>query len=1149
MKLYSPFSPELPQQPHERLRWGQLHGAALSLAISSTAVLHQKPIIVVTQDISTANRLELELQFFSADLPVFVFPDWEMLPYDHFSPHQDIISSRLLTLQQLPLLTHGITIVSVNTLMHYLLPHEFIDAHSFVLDKGQTLTLDAFRLRLTKAGYRSVSQVMEHGEYAVRGSIIDLFPMGSPLPYRIDLFDNEVDSIRTFDTDTQRTIENITHIRLLPAREFPLSEEAITRFRQAWRNHFPGNPAQSAVYQNISQGKNAPGIEYYLPLFYESMQTLFDYFPKNSLIIRLGDTTASCETFWQEAHHRYEQLRYDITRPLLPPNELFLTTEKLFGSMKAFPQIHAQEAAIEEKAGHFNFTSTTLPKLAIDHHATQPLHALQAWLLTAKERVLFCVETAGRREVLLDLLKELSINPKPVSSWQEFLNRQDPINIAIAALESGMILTEEHIALIAEPQLYGQQVIQRRLRKHRELDPEAIIRDLTELNIGAAVVHLDYGVGRYLGLQVIKTGDIESEYLMLEYADNAKLYVPVSSLHLISRYSGAELENAPLNRLGSPHWEKAKRKAAEKIRDVAAELLNIYASRAAKKGFTFSKPEHHYAAFAQGFVFEETPDQERAILQVIDDMTSGKMMDRLVCGDVGFGKTEVAMRAAFIAVQSSKQVAILVPTTLLAEQHLHTCQDRFANWPIRVEAISRFRSKKEQDKIIHDLALGKIDIIIGTHKLLQSSVKFKSLGLLIVDEEHRFGVRQKERIKSMHSEIDMLALTATPIPRTLNMSLNGIRDLSIIATPPSRRLSIKTFVHEFDKSLVREAVLREILRGGQVYFLHNEVQTIEKMLRELQELIPEAKILIAHGQMAEHELERIMTDFYHLRFNVLLSTTIIESGIDIPTANTILINRADKFGLAQLHQLRGRVGRSHHQAYAYLLTPPKDSLSADAIKRLDAISSLEDLGAGFTLATHDLEIRGAGELLGENQSGHIQEIGFSLYMELLDQTVNALKSGKIPNLDKPFNHSTEIDLHLPSFIPEHYVHDVHTRLILYKRIANCKNQTQLQDLQVEMIDRFGLLPEQAQNLFYITLLKLKAQQLGIRKIDAGSQYGTFEFNPEPNIDPAAIIKLIQLRPKEYQLIGSEKLRFNIAGNNIESKKKAVETLLSGLQNQ
>lgn len=1145
---FSPLKPKLPLHADECLHWGQLNGAASALAIASAAQQSQQLITIITPDMLTATRLQHELHFFAdKNIPILTFPDWETLPYDSFSPHQDIISQRLLTLYQLPNLQKGILILPISTLITRIAPRGYIEANSFVLAKGDKLEIDSFRKRLESHGYRCVAQVMEHGEFAVRGSILDLYPMGSQLPYRIDLFDNEVDSIRTFDVETQRSLDNIEKVNLLPAREFPVTEEAIARFRQNWRAKFSGNPANAPVYQSISQGESAPGIEYFLPLFFETTATLLDYLPQQSVLIRYGDLHATCESFWTEIKERYEQLRYDVTRPLLPPQEIFLITDQVFADLKKFPQVQIHQEILPEKAANINFDTLALPDLSIDRKATTPLGKLDFFIkqsLTEKKCVLLTAESLGRRETLTELLKSISIRPTEISSWQEFLNGKITIAISIGILEEGLLLQDPNIALIPEASLFGQQVMQRRLRKQTAQDPDAIIRDLTELSIGAAVVHIDHGVGLYKGLQIIKTGDLEAEYLMLEYADQSKLYVPVSSLHLISRYTGMDPEHVSLHSLSSKQWEKEKRKAAEKIRDVAAELLEIYARRAAKTGYAFTNPKEDYQTFANAFPFEETPDQEQAINAVVTDLTSPKIMDRLICGDVGFGKTEVAMRAAFVAAQNGKQVIVLVPTTLLAEQHYQNFKDRFANWPVKIAVISRFHTDKTQNKVLEDIQAGNIDIIIGTHKLLQPGIKFKNLGLLIIDEEHRFGVQQKERIKALRSEVDILTLTATPIPRTLNMALASMRDLSLIATPPARRLAVKTFVREYNTSLIREAIMREIMRGGQVYFLHNDVATIEKTARELSELVPEARIAIGHGQMPERSLSQVMTDFYHQRFNVLVCTTIVESGIDVPTANTIIMNRADRFGLAQLHQLRGRVGRSHHQAYAYLLIPSRKTVTADALKRLDAIESLENLGAGFMLATHDLEIRGAGELLGEEQSGHIQAIGFSLYMELLDQAVNSLKAGKEPNLDKPFHHGAEIDLHIPALIPETWIGDVHTRLTLYKRIANAKNNEELRELQVEMIDRFGLLPEQTKNLFRITELKLQAEKLGIRKIDANIKGGRIEFDTEPKISLQQLIKLIQTKPDKYKLDSSQRLHFVAQTDKTGERIEEVERLLN-----
>lgn len=1144
------FNPPLPKKLGDKLRFGNLQGDSLALAIGQVAKQNHHPVLVVTADNLAASRLESALNFFAPELEVLSFPDWETLPYDQFSPHQDIVSQRLLALSRLPTLSQGILLVPITTLMQRISPRSYLAGSTFMFQRGDKINLDAMRKQLEQGGYRCVSQAMEHGEFAVRGSILDLFPTGSDVPYRIDLFDDEIDSIRTFDPETQRSIETINKIDLLPAREFPITDTAITHFRQKWREKFSGNPLSCPMYQDVSQGFCPPGVEYYLPWFFETTQLLLDYLPVDSLILQVGDIYQGAEYFWRELDERYEQCRYDVERPILSPTELYKPVNELFEILNQFAQIYLQHEVIEESAGRFNFPTQALPDITIDHKLEQPLAKLKKFLLEmsgeTQRRVLFCTESAGRRESLLELLKTIGVVPQVCASWQEFLSENHFLNIVVAPLEEGVFLHKPSLAIVAEPQLFGQQIMQRRRRKSKAFDSDAIVRNLAELTVGSPVVHIDHGVGRYTGLQTLSVGEHQTEFLTLEYANNDKLYVPVASLHLISRYSGVDLEHAPLHRLGTEQWEKAKRKAAEQAKDAAAELLDIYARRAANKGYVFTQPDLSYQKFAAAFPFEETPDQQQAIEQVVADMTSEKTMDRLICGDVGFGKTEVAMRAAFLAVQDGKQVAILVPTTLLAQQHYQNFRDRFADWPVNIEMVSRFRSAQEQKVILEKLKDGKVDILIGTHKLIQKNIDFKNLGLLIIDEEHRFGVQQKEKLKSLRSEVDILTLTATPIPRTLNMAMSGLRELSIIATPPAKRLSIKTFVRERNSSLMREAIMRELLRGGQIYFLHNEVETIEKTAREIMELVPEARVAIAHGQMRERELERVMADFYHQRFNVLVCTTIIETGIDVPTANTIIINRADKFGLAQLHQLRGRVGRSHHQAYAYLMTPHPKLITSDAVKRLDAIASLEDLGVGFTLATHDLEIRGAGEFLGEEQSGNMQAIGFSLYMELLEHAVKALKSGKDPILFQPLRSGTEVDLQITALIPESYLPDVHTRLVLYKRIANAKVLDELKELQVEMIDRFGLLPEVTKNLFRMTEIKLKAQLLGVKKIDAGPQGGRIDFTEQPDIDPIVIIQLIQQQPKHYKLDGPTRLRFSFPQQNIEDRFKNVEEVLERL---
>ncbi len=1124
--------------------WGNLPGAALSLAIAEAASNAKRFTLLLTADSQSAERLQEELAFFAPELPVLHFPDWETLPYDLFSPHQDIVSQRIATLYQLPELSHGVLVVPITTALHRLAPKRFLLGSSLVLDVGQKLDVEQMRLRLEAAGYRCVDTVYEHGEFAVRGALIDLFPMGSALPYRIDLFDDEIETLRTFDPENQRSIDKVESIRLLPAREFPLKKEAVTGFRARFRERFDVDFRRCPIYQDLSTGITPAGIEYYLPLFYEETATLFDYLPEDSQVFSLPGIEQAAEQFWNDVRNRYEERRVDPERPLLPPAELFMPVEDCFARLKLWPRVVASQQDVEPGIGRERFPAQALPELAIESKASEPLGKLRQFLDGFPGRVLFTAESAGRREVLLELLARLKLRPQEVEGWDGFLASEERLAIAIAPLDEGLLLDE--VALVAESPLFGQRVMQRRRREKSRDGGDNVIKNLTELREGAPVVHIDHGVGRYQGLVTLEIEGQAQEFLLLQYADEAKLYVPVASLHLIARYTGSDDALAPLHKLGSETWQKAKRKAAEQVRDVAAELLDIYARRAARQGYAFKDPQVDYETFAAGFPFEETPDQQAAIDAVREDLLSVKPMDRLVCGDVGFGKTEVAMRAAFIAVHGGKQVAVLVPTTLLAQQHYNSFRDRFADWPVRVEVMSRFKSAKEVQNAITELADGKIDILIGTHKLLQDDVKFSNLGLVIIDEEHRFGVRQKEQLKALRSEVDILTLTATPIPRTLNMSIAGMRDLSIIATPPARRLSVRTFVMEANNPTIKEALLRELLRGGQVYYLHNDVKTIEKCAADLQALVPEARIAIGHGQMRERDLEQVMSDFYHKRFNVLVASTIIETGIDVPSANTIIIERADKFGLAQLHQLRGRVGRSHHQAYAYLLTPPRKAMTDDAQKRLEAIANAQDLGAGFVLATHDLEIRGAGELLGEGQSGQIQAVGFTLYMEMLERAVKAIRKGEQPNLEQPLGGGPEINLRLPALIPEDYLPDVHARLILYKRIANAADEDGLKELQVEMIDRFGLLPEPTKNLVRLTLLKLQAEKLGITKIDAGPQGGRIEFSADTSVDPMVLIKLIQSQPNRYKFEGATLFKFQVPMERPEERFNTLEALLERL---
>ncbi len=1148
MDTHSLFEPPHNDKAGNRQRWGNLYGSAQSLSVANTVTgsgqASGQLTVLISNDTASALRFEQELTFYGRELEVVHFPDWETLPYDSFSPHQDIISERLTTLHKLSQMDKGLLVVPVSTLMHRLLPSQYLQAHSLQISIGQRFDINAMRLQLEANGYHCVNTVYEHGEFALRGAIMDIFPMGSKLPFRVDLLDDEVDTLRTFDPESQRTVEQVSSIDLLPGKEFPLDEQGIKRFRNQWHDQFNVDHRHCPIYQDVSQGIAPAGIEYYLPLFFEQTSTLFDFLPSNCLIVTTEGLEGAADQFWRELHGRFEDRNIDPQRPLLKPQQLFISSEQLFSQLKKYPRVLLHREALEQRVGTVNFDSTAPPFLTIDNKSETPLAELKQLITNSESRILFCAESAGRRETLIELLQRHSINPAIVDSWQQFANNDEPLAITIAPLETG--LATKDMIVIAEPQLFGQQVLQTRRRRKTQDNSDAVIKNLTELRMGAPVVHLDHGVGRYRGLQEIAVDDQDTEFLTLEYADGAKLYVPVSSLHLISRYSGADEDSAPLHKLGSDQWQKARRKAAEKIRDVAAELLNIYAKRAARPGQTFTHPGQAYEKFAAGFPFEETPDQESAIAAVLKDMQTDSATDRLVCGDVGFGKTEVAMRAAFVAVHNSKQVAILVPTTLLAQQHYESFKDRFADWPVNIEVLSRFRTTKEQEKVLTQVADGKVDILVGTHKLLQNDVKYQNLGLVIIDEEHRFGVRQKEQLKSLRAEVDILTLTATPIPRTLNMAMSGMRDLSIIATPPARRLSVKTFVRQWDKGVIKEAVMREILRGGQVYCLHNDVKTIEQTARELQELIPEVRIGIGHGQMRERQLEQVMSDFYHKRFNLLLCTTIIETGIDVPSANTIIINRADKFGLAQLHQLRGRVGRSHHQAYAYLLTPGKKNMTGDAQKRLEAICQAEDLGSGFTLATHDLEIRGAGELLGDDQSGQIHNIGFTLYMEMLERAVNAIKEGKEPDIDDNVSPASEINLRLPALIPDDYLPDVHSRLILYKRIANAESNHDLRELQVEMIDRFGLLPYQVKNLFRATQLKLKAQSIGISKVEASANGGKLQFADSTQVEPMTLVQLVQSQSATYQLVGATALRFNSELDDTEQRFDFVDRLLDTL---
>ncbi|AVT58352.1 transcription-repair coupling factor [Pectobacterium versatile] len=1113
----------LPPKAGEQRLLGQLTGAACAVECAEIIERHAGLVVLIAPDMQNALRLRDEIQQFT-DQHVTTLPDWETLPYDSFSPHQEIISTRLSTLYQLPNMTRGVLILPVNTLMQRVCPHSFLHGHALVLKKGQRLSRDKLRSQLEQAGYRSVDQVMEHGEYATRGALLDLFPMGSEEPYRIDFFDDEIDSLRLFDVDTQRTLNEVPHINLLPAHEFPTDKTAIELFRSQWREQFEVRRDAEHIYQQVSKGVWPAGIEYWQPLFFsEPLPSLFSYFPNNTLLVNTGNLEQSAERFWQDIQQRFESRRVDPMRPLLQSDSLWLRVDGLFTELKAWPRVQLKTDTLPEKAANVNLAYLPLPELAIQHQQKSPLDALRRFIEQFDGQVIFSVESEGRRETLQELLARIKLNPTLINTLEQAQERGT--YLIIGASEHGFIDTLRQRALICESDLLGERVSRRRQDSRRTINTDTLIRNLAELRPGQPVVHLEHGVGRYAGLTTLEAGGIKAEYLILTYAGEDKLYVPVSSLHLISRYAGGADENAPLHKLGGDAWSRARQKAAERVRDVAAELLDIYAQRAAKSGFAFKHDKTQYQLFCESFPFETTPDQAQAINAVLSDMCQPLAMDRLVCGDVGFGKTEVAMRAAFLAVENHKQVAVLVPTTLLAQQHFDNFRDRFANWPVKIEMISRFRSAREQTQVLKETQEGKVDILIGTHKLLQSDVHWRDLGLLIVDEEHRFGVRHKERIKAMRADVDILTLTATPIPRTLNMAMSGMRDLSIIATPPARRLAVKTFVREYDNLVVREAILREILRGGQVYYLYNDVENIEKATQRLAELVPEARIAIGHGQMRERELERVMSDFHHQRFNVLVCTTIIETGIDIPSANTIIIERADHFGLAQLHQLRGRVGRSHHQAYAYLLTPNPKAMSTDAQKRLEAIASLEDLGAGFALATHDLEIRGAGELLGDDQSGQMTSVGFSLYMELLESAVDALKAGREPSLEDLINSQTDVELRLPALLPDDFIPDVNTRLSLYKRIASAKSTAELDELKVELIDRFGLLPDASRYLLQIAALRQQAQALGIRRIEGNEKGGFIEFSEQNRVDPSHLIGLLQRDPGTYRLDGPTRLKF------------------------
>jgi len=1143
--------PPLPRGSQSRAWWrAPASPTALAWSIASAARAHEGPLLVVARDNHEAHQLEADLHTLlgtAGDLPVVAFPDWETLPYDQFSPHPDIVSQRLSALHRLPTLEKGIVVVPVQTLMQRLSPLRHIAGGSFDYRMGQRLDFDAEKRRLEAVSYRHVPQVLDPGDFAVRGGLLDVYPMGADAPLRIELLDDTIDSLRHFDPESQRSLDRVESVQLLPGREVPLDERSVERAMTLLRDRFDVDTRRSALYQDLKSGLAPAGVEYYLPLFFDATSTLFDYLHADTLPVLTDGFGEAAEAFWAQTRNRYDQRRHDIERPLLPPDELYLSPDSLRERLNQRQRVEVCGPQHSRHGDALPLGDQPLPPLPVAAKDAPAGEALKSFLGHYPGRVLIASDSPGRREALLEVLQAAALVPDVLADFTAFRTGRDRFAITVAPLEDGFALDDPRIAVLTERQLFPERATQAHRRRRTGREPEAIIRDLGELTEGAPIVHEDHGVGRYRGLIAMDVGGMPGEFLEIEYAKGDRLYVPVAQLHLISRYSGASPETAPLHSLGGEAWAKAKKKAAEKVRDVAAELLEIQARRQARAGLALHVDRPMYEPFAAGFPFEETPDQRAAIEAVLRDLQSSQPMDRVVCGDVGFGKTEVAVRAAFAAASAGKQVAVLVPTTLLAEQHYRNFRDRFADWPLKVEVLSRFKTAKEIKAELEKLAEGKLDVIVGTHRLLQPDVKFKDLGLVIVDEEQRFGVRQKEALKALRANVHLLTLTATPIPRTLNMAMAGLRDLSIIATPPANRMAVQTFVTPWDDALLREAFQRELSRGGQVYFLHNDVESIGRMQRELQELVPEARIGVAHGQMPERELEQVMLDFQKQRFNVLLCTTIIESGIDIPNANTIIMNRADKFGLAQLHQLRGRVGRSHHRSYAYLVVPDKRSITADAQRRLEAIASMDELGAGFTLATHDLEIRGAGELLGEDQSGQMAEVGFSLYTELLERAVRSIKAGHLPDVDVgQERRGADVELNVPALIPEDYLPDVHTRLTLYKRISSAPDKEDLRDLQVEMIDRFGLLPDPAKYLFATAELKLAANALGIRKLELGEHGGRIVFESKPNIDPMAVIQLIQKQPRLYAMDGPDKLRIKVPLPDAPDRFNAAKALLATL---
>lgn len=1131
-------------------RWiGSLLGSSAALLFKEIAIQSSNLYVIVTRNNQHLAQLESELEFYG--IKPIIFPDWEILPYDRLSPHQDIVSERLAILSNMP--QKGILLVSASTLAQRVAPYSWVVGEHFDIKVGQKLDLEVQKKQLVQAGYRLVDTVYDHGEFAVRGSIMDIFASGQEQPIRIDLFDDEIESLKFFDPETQRTTESLKNFTVLPAKEFPLKEGRST-FRDRYAESFPtANPKKNPIYQDVLEGIATPGLEFYLPLFFdkktmEAQSMLMTYLPKNCIVITNNEIEDELINFWKEVVRRYEDRRHNIDQPILPPEELFLMPNHVLQALNQLPRIIASAAAFENKAGVLNLAAEQPTQLAVEPKKEQPFEAVKRYVDQSNHPILLVAESAGRRETLKDALRSALGEITTVDSFAQFQKEKLRVAITNAPLDRGLLLTDQ-LTVISENQLYEHRVVQRRRKRQQEVSEEFLVRSLTELNIGAPVVHIDHGVGRYAGLITLEIDRQDHEFLQLDYADSAKIYVPVTNLHLISRYSGGDPDLAPLHKIGTDTWSKAKRKALEQIHDVAAELLHIQARRQAKPGFAFELDQMAYMQFSSGFAYEETLDQANAIDATLHDMQLAKPMDRLVCGDVGFGKTEVAMRAAFVAVQNGKQVAVLVPTTLLAQQHFESFKDRFADTAVRIEVLSRFGSNKTHLKIIEDLADGKVDIVVGTHKILQENIQFNNLGLMIVDEEHRFGVRDKERIKALRADVDMLTLTATPIPRTLNMAFSGMRDLSIIATPPARRLAVKTFVQEHTDDSIKEAILRELLRGGQVYLLHNEVESIERAAETIRTLVPEARVAVAHGQMRERELEQVMQQFYHKEYNVLVCSTIIETGIDVPNANTIIIERADKLGLAQLHQLRGRVGRSHHQAYAYLLVPSLKHLKGDAEKRLDAIQRASTLGAGFMLATEDLEIRGAGELLGEQQSGSMHAIGYSLYMEMLEKATKAIQKGKTPNFDAPLSLTAEINLHMPALIPDDYLGDVHQRLLFYKRISNTDTQEKLDNIRMELIDRFGIPPQPVKQLFSVHQVRLSAEQLGITKVDINSNGGYVEFSPDTPVQAVSIIQLMQKNPTYYRMEGGQRLKIMVQLAEYDKRIQFIMDLLNKLLNE